>query len=92
MVEPLRVVVAMSVWLNDVRVHGDAQVAAAERENQRLTAQEVLERLGDEWNALGMCSFSGDGSGGWRADLNQDDIKQIRELLREAAATIEAYS
>jgi hypothetical protein len=56
------------------------------------TACEVYERLREEWDALGLLSFTGDGSGGWRADLNQDDIKQIRGLLLDAAATIEAYS
>jgi hypothetical protein len=56
------------------------------------TAHEVYERLREEWDALGLLSFTGDGSGGWRADLNQDDIKQIRALLLDAAATIEAYS
>lgn len=56
------------------------------------TAQEVRDRLREEWEALGMVSFTGDGYGGWRADLNQNDIKQIRDLLRDAAATIEAYS
>ncbi len=57
------------------------------------TASEVYDRLREEWHALGMLSYHGGVPDGiWWADLTESDIARIRMLLRDAAATIEAYS
>lgn len=55
------------------------------------TAQEVLDRLHEEWEVLGLMSYSGTNWGGMVADLNEEDIAKIRALLRDAGAVIEAY-
>lgn len=74
-----------------------AAVDGAELAATRPTASDVLESLREEWDALGLMSYHG---APWSphsvttmyADLTQDDVKRLRELLRDAAATIEAYS
>ena len=62
----------------------------------RQTAQEVYDALREEWEALGMMSYHGapwsENGEPWMADLTKDDIEQIRSLLADAAATIEAFS
>ncbi len=55
-------------------------------------ALDVLEALREEYDALGLMSYTGDGYGGWIPDLRKPDIEKIRRLLSQAAATIEAYS
>lgn len=53
-----------------------------------LDAEAIMESLREEWDALGLMSYSGDGLGGWYADLREEDIKGIRGLLKEAAAAL----
>ncbi len=55
-------------------------------------ALDVLDALREEYHALGLMSYTGDGNGGWIPDLRKPDIEKIRRLLAQAAATIEAYS
>ena len=60
------------------------------------TAAEVYDRLRDEWDALANLSYHGapwsENGEPWCPDLTKDDVDKIRVLLRDAAATIEAYS
>jgi hypothetical protein len=44
-------------------------------------------RLREEWEALGFMSFYG-----WRADIGQDGVEQIRRLLREAGEALRRLS
>lgn len=61
------------------------------------TIAEVYDRLRDEWEALGLLSYHGapwDRRAGttFYADLTQDDIENVRTLLRDTAAAIEGLS
>ncbi len=47
---------------------------------------DLVERAREEWEALGNVSYHGGLGGGiWTADLTEDDVSQIRELIRELA-------
>ena len=45
---------------------------------QHNHAAETAEALREEWEALALISYSGDGHGGWVPDLGRDDIEAIR--------------
>lgn len=49
-----------------------------------VEARDIREALHEEWEALGLMSYHGDGSGGWHADLIPDDVGKIRALLKLA--------
>lgn len=56
------------------------------------TIADVYDRLRDEYEELGMLSYTGDGRGGWVPDLTREDIESIRSLLRDTGAAIEGLS
>ena len=46
----------------------------------------LVEQARQEWDALGMMSYYG-----WRADLNQEDVENIRKLIHRLAMRLQAH-
>jgi hypothetical protein len=54
----------------------------------RTTRTGLLQRAADEYMALSLMSYSGTSWGGMVADLNEDDVRQIRLLVLELATAL----